>query len=380
MAGRAFLHIGAPKTGTTFLQRVLWRHRDLLLEQGILLPLRSVKTHFYAAIDLRGGSAPAPDGADVTGAWDRVVEGAREHDGDVLVSHELMCLVGPDSARRAVESFSSQGREVHVVITARDYGRQLTSHWQEAIKSRRTATFGDFMAEAADPASGYGRYLRQTEDYAAMARRWAVDVPFERVHVVTVPPPGAPRDLLWRRFAEVLSLPADRFDLQVAGNESLGVEQAELLRRLNLALGERLPRPGPYPSVVKVPYGERILAKRPGRKLTLGGEDLAFARERASAVVDELRTLGVDVVGDLDDLRVTGDDAGHSSAREPIADDVLLAEAIEATAALLDADLAMRLSHREKVEQLRRRIAELEQAQPARGGGLRAMLGRRRPH
>lgn len=35
-----YLHIGAPKTGTTYLQNVLWRNRERLRTDGLLYPGR----------------------------------------------------------------------------------------------------------------------------------------------------------------------------------------------------------------------------------------------------------------------------------------------------------------------------------------------------
>ncbi|WP_148294386.1 hypothetical protein [Azospirillum sp. B506] len=39
---RIILHAGTPKTGTTALQSALFRHRDLLLERGVLYPLAGI--------------------------------------------------------------------------------------------------------------------------------------------------------------------------------------------------------------------------------------------------------------------------------------------------------------------------------------------------
>lgn len=76
--------------------------------------------------------------------------------------------------------------------------------------------------------------------------------PRTKFHVVTVPPRGAPPDVLWRRFASVLELDADRLDVaQSVVNSSLSAEHAELLRRINTRLADRLPMPGPYVDTVK---------------------------------------------------------------------------------------------------------------------------------
>ena len=38
MAERVYLHVGLPKTATTYLQTILWANRDALEGQGVRLP------------------------------------------------------------------------------------------------------------------------------------------------------------------------------------------------------------------------------------------------------------------------------------------------------------------------------------------------------
>src|SRR3954452_7154638 len=49
----AVLHIGAPKTGTTFVQQVLWHNRARLAEKGVDYPFTGPREHFAATMDLR---------------------------------------------------------------------------------------------------------------------------------------------------------------------------------------------------------------------------------------------------------------------------------------------------------------------------------------
>jgi hypothetical protein len=44
------VHIGAPKSGTTFIQDTLWSHRDGLAATGVLYPYRSRTDHFEAMV------------------------------------------------------------------------------------------------------------------------------------------------------------------------------------------------------------------------------------------------------------------------------------------------------------------------------------------
>ena len=69
MAERVFLHIGAPKSGTTFLQTVMWHNRKTLRGLGLLYPGRQRMDHFHATEVVRGliaADAPTPT------AWDRL--------------------------------------------------------------------------------------------------------------------------------------------------------------------------------------------------------------------------------------------------------------------------------------------------------------------
>ncbi len=51
---RDFLHIGPPKTGTTYVQSILFGNRRELRQAGVLLPGRATAKHFGAVGDLRG--------------------------------------------------------------------------------------------------------------------------------------------------------------------------------------------------------------------------------------------------------------------------------------------------------------------------------------
>ena len=49
MARRVYLHIGLPKTGTTYLQTLMWNNREVLAGQGVLLPGDSRRQHLWAS-------------------------------------------------------------------------------------------------------------------------------------------------------------------------------------------------------------------------------------------------------------------------------------------------------------------------------------------
>ena len=53
MAARVYLHVGLPKTATTYLQTILWANRDALEQQGVRLPGGSRRAHLWASRVIR---------------------------------------------------------------------------------------------------------------------------------------------------------------------------------------------------------------------------------------------------------------------------------------------------------------------------------------
>ncbi len=363
---RVFLHVGSPKTGTTFLQQVLWSQRERAAEQGVHLPLERFNDHFLASLDIRGMTRP-PHPPAAQGMWSRLVADCANRPGTALVSHELFAAANRAQARRATTAFDS-GVEVHVVLTARDLLRQLSAEWQEHVKHRATLRYDEFVATVREKARERSGWFWLVQDYVRVLERWGDGLPADRVHLVTVPPSGAPPDLLWQRFAGLLGLQPGSFDTSTSRtNTSLGVEQTEVLRRVNEALGDRLAIPGPYPMVVKDVLAHQVLGARPGSRLTLGVADTEFAVEQSQLLSEGLAAAGIDVVGSLDEL-VPHDEALRSTvsatAGQSPADEVLLRESIAAIA-----DLLVELSERTE----RHRIA-VEMSGALREAPLRAAL------
>jgi hypothetical protein len=335
MRPRVFLHVGSPKTGTTFLQNLLWVQRDLAREQGLLLPMERFHDHYLATLDVRGLTADPVYPRRAVGMWDRIAAEAREWPGTVLVSHELFAGADADQASRAVAALGDDA-EVHVVLTVRDLVRQISAEWQEHVKHRATTGFEQFVAGLRGDQARTS-WFWQVQDFASVLERWGAGLPPERLHVVTVPPSGTDPTVLWERFATLLGLDPASFDTELErSNTSLGLEQAELLRRVNAALGDRLPLPGPYPTVVKNVLAHEILEPRQGTRLALSAADTEYAVAESRAIADRLRAAGVDVVGDLDELvpdgPVTGAEGEVYGVPSP---DRLLDESVATIADLL---------------------------------------------
>ncbi len=337
MSRRTFLHVGSPKTGTTFLQQVLWSQRDLARKQGLLLPSDSFADHYLASLDVRGLSHRPEHPTRAVGMWQRIAAEAARWPGDVLISHELFAAATSKQCKRAIDALGDES-EVHVVVTARDLARQIPAEWQEHLKHRAVEPFPRFVEDIRSDTTGSGWFWR-VQDYAGVVSRWGASLPESQVHVVTVPQLGADPTLLWTRFATLVGLDPDAFELAgFRSNPSLHLEQAELLRRVNVELGDKLPIPGPYPAVVKNVFAHRVLANRDGRSLSMRGDDRAFAVKRSRELVAALAASGCDVVGDLGELVPLAVEGAAQSqdVLAPPSDEVLLTESVAALAGLLD--------------------------------------------
>lgn len=117
-----YIHIGAPKTGTTFLQKVLFENRDrLAASNGVLYPevnLRGYGHHDLAYL-LSGGypayaKAQPRSLAELEGDLHRAAAG---HNGPMLLSSENFFLYpAPQALRRVLEVCGVLDRFIPVIV------------------------------------------------------------------------------------------------------------------------------------------------------------------------------------------------------------------------------------------------------------------------
>lgn len=347
-AHRVFLHVGTPKSGTTYLQELLWRNRDSLRVAGVRYPGDRPDAQFLATLDLldrpfHGQVDPAQ-----AGAWERVAAEVRAWPGTSVISHELLAPAGADAARRARHSFGDA--EVHIVCTARDLARQIPAVWQEDLKNRGTLTFDEFSRSLRgdDTVKPYfARTFWGFQDLPAILRTWGAEVPPSRVHLVTLPRGAAP-GLLWQRFAEVLGVaPAACPVAADTANASLGRVETNVVRLLNESgLVADLPWPS-YESLVKEFLARDVLAARPGAApLRLPPGDRHWVEQRSKEHLEALRAAGYHVVGDLAELQPAADAGTETPHPDRAADADLLDATLYALAETLHRIDRERVQHR----------------------------------
>ena len=321
---RVFLHVGLPKTGTTYLQQVVWANRDRLRSAGLLVPGFGHREHLWAALDLQERPRLARRHPDAPGAWRRLVDEASAQSGDVLITHEFLCGASAEQASRAIADFPDA--DVHLVVTARDAASVVSAGWQESVKNGSTV---DLDAVMAGKAAGGPEFSMRTWDLADVLRRWTPDLRPERVHVLVMPGPGEPRDLHWRHFAEVLGLDPDAYEAPTdAVNPALGIVQIETLRLVNAHLPSYSAQErGVW---IRGYLAEDLLARQPRERGGMPEQYLARFAELDRAAVELITDRGFHVLGELSAL--TGD-VGGAAGREP--ETVTTQELLESAARLV---------------------------------------------
>jgi hypothetical protein len=341
MTRRVYVHVGLPKTGTTYLQHMLWESRDALAADGVLFPGDAFLSQRHAFWDLLGRRLRGVEQDKVPGEWRQLVKAAREWPGrEVVISEEFLVNARKPHVRRIVREL--RPAEVHVVVTVRDLGRTIGSMWQQELSKGRTWPWSEFVASVRDPqhgpaTAGVAFWLRQ--DLKRVLTVWETVVPAERIHVVVVPRAGAESNKLVELFAAANELDPATLTPAVGshGNPSVGVAETEVLRRLNMGVAHRL-NERQYLYALNRAVKPALRQRTSSTRLRLPESQRDWVAERCQEMVELLKNGRYDVVGDLDDLMPseTVDPTQAGADPEQVSDRDLAEAAIDALTATVE--------------------------------------------
>jgi hypothetical protein len=304
VAKRVVLHIGTMKSGTSFVQSALMENPESLEAAGARYLGETFGRQAKAVRDVYQN----PRRRERHGRWRTLADEAHAFPGDVaVISMEFLSFAQDKQIGVLLDPFS--GMDVEVILTVRDQARAIPAQWQTF-----TRNFGTDDWETYQRRIGVSRWrgrgsqaattFHRAQDVVPILARWASSEAVRRVTVVTLPPPGAPREELWHRFCRAVRMPAEEASLGgLRDNPSLGYASCDLLRRLNVHLGDvrpRLYRQGMRPLAREVLAPLRDDEGRP--ELDQEGADLA--RRRNQDIRDAVSREGYGLVGSLDDLPV----------------------------------------------------------------------------
>lgn len=350
MARRVFLHVGPPKTGTSFLQAAWFQHRDDLAAAGVLYPGDQAMDQFRAsAVALQKARVTERMSPRDLRTWDTLTDAVRSWEGDAILSSEHYAIGAEPGAQRVLSRLGEIADETHLVVTCRDLARQVPAAWQQSIKQGNDETFDAFWRGLADDESGG---FWRAQDLPPMIERWSAGLPADRVHLVMHARPGV-RSPLWDRVCEVTGVDPGILRPVSRANESLGVVQIEMLRRANAEL------PADRDRVAMGRMTKTFMALHvvgpigDSDPITLPEEAQAWAVRRNRAMVEQLQDRGYDVVGDLDDLVP---DEAPAPGRTPasVTEAEIAAIAAPAMARMMVHELERRLDEKDLRQDLRR--------------------------
>lgn len=336
-----YIHIGAGKTGTSALQNGLRNSVDLLAADGVGFPLVDRLENSRRLLRPMGwvmgtGFVHPPDVDKV-----RTLAGKlKKAPGDrLLLSNEDLCELDPPRIRLFLEVADEAGLDVQIVVTARNWSKQLPSEYQQFLKHRLTLTYPTFLENVRDKEGPAAAHFWLRQDIAGICERWGAGLDPADVHVIPVPSMAQDPTGVFRLFGEAIGYDTTNLRMpKKAVNSSFGYAEAEVLRRFNVTLGDRLPSyEKDYVPLIRNVLIRKVLARENSARLTLPPEHLPWVRDSDEQRVKRLVEGGYQVHGDLQSLVSPAD----SASPLPVLDEAEIAQAAIETLA----NFSIRISH-----------------------------------
>lgn len=306
------LHIGPPKTGTTSIQAALARRRRGLLRHGVEFPGRGRRNRQAVwSLGLPGYVDQPPP----ISAWQQLCQQvAASTASRVVLSDEVYAHADATLARRIVADL--QGKyQPQVLLFARRLDQLLPSQWQERVKHGVLSSFDQWVHRlvSSDGTPDWEHdKVWAVHNVVALVRRWGEIVGFDNVTLVVADPTD--RQQIFRVFEQLLGLPTGwltppRADPAAPGtNQAMSWDRVELLRAIVAATqaldwSQHQRRQAAFAMLRKL--READLAFDPARtKPALPEWAHSMLQELSAQRVEQLRELPIQIVGDVEQLRV----------------------------------------------------------------------------
>jgi hypothetical protein len=321
VAERVVLHIGTMKSGTSFIQSALGSNPVVLQAAGGRYLGEKFGRQAKAVRDVF--LRPRQTGRHRR--WRALAREARSFDGDAgIISMEFLSFAKDGQLEPFLDPLADL--RVEVVLTVRDQFRAIPAQWQTFTRNFGTDDWDTYLRRLDE--SGRGRRSRaamtfsRAQDVRGILDRWSADPRVASVTVVTLPPPGAPREELWRRFCQSARLPAEDAELgEVHENTSLGYASCDFLRRVNVHLDDVRPRF--YRKAMRPVAREALAPLRDSEgRPELDQRGAELARDLNRRIRDTVARGHYRLVGSLDDVPVPDRVEAPRQVVPPRAEDV----------------------------------------------------------
>lgn len=140
MLPKLYVHIGAHKTGSTYIQKMCAEHEAELLDQGVLY-LKAGRKYFghHQFVDMVRGNVPIEEVRSL------VADEVKGGFNSILISSENFEYIQEHEIKRLLSLFDYS--ECKVIYFFRNWNSMLHSMWQEEVKHGATSNFHMFVSE-----------------------------------------------------------------------------------------------------------------------------------------------------------------------------------------------------------------------------------------
>jgi len=311
--GTRLLHIGPQKTGSTAIQVAFRAAQEALEARGVHYATGARVRPAVAgwAFGLKGRPAGTP--RPPMRFWDALVAQVAASEADrVVVSNEDFSRANPAQIPRILDAFGGPDR-IRVVLAARRLDLFLPSQWQERIKAGDERPYDEWLRTVLDRVSDEPSWDRRnvwrSHDLEVLVNRWAAHIDVDRITVVMLD--ESDRRRLPAAFEKLLGLPADTLrPIPTRSNRGLTWGECELFRGVNEAFAAR----GWSKDVRRRFIRGQVLTDLRDRTPSPGPKSPPLPdwaadtlRELSEQRIDWLGGSGVDLIGDLEVLRLPDD-------------------------------------------------------------------------
>lgn len=229
------LHIGLTKTGTTYLQNLMFQNRSLLLKQGILFPETGVfrepgdSSRMSGHNDFKAKST-IPGHKSLQQKLHEEIESYGHQVQRLFLSCENFAHDGTDFPVHSFRKFWEKTK-VKIILCVRRQDEWLRSMYVEAVTggwSRFSGSVEDYLAE---------HEIKNTLDYHILANHWAKAFGDENIEIIFLERAATKEGGLWAEFCSASGIDDYRSFAQPdknSFNESiLSSEQIEAIRLIN---------------------------------------------------------------------------------------------------------------------------------------------------
>lgn len=290
-----FIHIGAPKTGTTLLQKQAAQTRKRLRTRGVLYPESCLRGfgHHDLAFMLSGGFPEwaTPIDCSLESIENGLAREVKRHKGDILLSSENFFLFPePEALKASLERIGlAAGRRVSILLYLRRQDDMLESWYNQMVKAQSYAGRIDDLLTEPPP---FLNYAAGVETWRAVFGTAAMDV---RIYEEAVCGPGGLSGDFWRIIdpASVGEVSASEVANTRLSRELLEIQR--LINRLPLSTPEKRGLHREFIAMAEEAKGEGRLLTLAQRKALMerceaGNRALAEAMFGRSALFPPLPT------------------------------------------------------------------------------------------